>query len=261
MWDSPLHLGSRSFRSRLIVGSDGFPSLDAMRRCHEASGTELVAVPVRRIDLSRPGESVLDHIDASRTALLPTTADCRTADEAVRTAYLAREAHLGDLIAVEVSGDDRTQFPDVAGIFGAAKTLAREGFTVLAAAGDDPVVARRLEDAGAAAILVLGAPSGSGLGVRNACRVRTVIEAVSAPVILAGGIGTASDAAIAMELGCQGVAVNTAIARASDPEGMAEAMKLAVEAGRFSSKAGRIPRRPLGTAAGHREGVPDWAPW
>jgi thiazole synthase len=260
MWDESLSLGSRSFRSRLIVGTGKYPSFEVMRRCHEASGTEMATVAVRRVDLSRQGDSLLDYIDQSRITLLPNTAGCYTADEAVRTAYLAREAGLGELIKLEVIGDEKTLFPDVLGLLEATKTLSREGFTVLPYTNDDPVTAKRLEDAGAAAVMPLGAPIGSGLGIRNPYNIRIILESVRVPVIVDAGVGTASDAAIAMELGCHGVLMNTAIAGARDPEAMAEAMKLAVEAGRLAYRAGRIGRKLYASASSPVEGIPDWAP-
>ncbi len=260
MWDEPLVLGGRSFRSRLIVGTAKYPSFEVMRRCHELSGTEMVTVAVRRVDLSRTGESLLDYIDTSRITLLPNTAGCYTADEAIRTAYLAREAGLGEFIKLEVIGDDKTLFPDVQGLIEATKTLVREGFVVLPYTNDDPVTAKKLEDAGAAAVMPLGAPIGSGLGIRNPYNIRIILEQASVPVIVDAGVGTASDAVIAMELGCHGVLMNTAIAQARDPEAMAQAMKLAVEAGRLAFKAGRIPRKLYASASSPLEGLPDWAP-
>lgn len=260
MWDEPLILGGRSFQSRLIAGTGKYPSFEMMRRCHEVSGTEMVTVAVRRVDLSRKGESLLDYIDTSRITLLPNTAGCYTADEAIRTAYLAREAGLGEFIKLEVIGDEKTLFPDVQGLLEATKTLAREGFVVLPYSNDDPVVAKRLEDGGAAAVMPLGAPIGSGMGIRNPYNIRIILEAASVPVIVDAGVGTASDAAIAMELGCHGVLMNTGIAQAQDPEAMAEAMKLAVQAGRLAYKAGRIPRKLYATASSPLEGVPNWAP-
>jgi thiazole synthase len=241
MWDEPLVLAGRSFRSRLVVGAEGYASPEVMRRCHEAAGTELVAVAVR--DLSSAGGPPLESIDQGRVTLLGATTGCRTADEALRTAYLAREVGLGDLVKVDIVGDTRIDMPDVAAVLDATRTLAQEGFVVLAVAGQDPVVARRLEDAGAAAVLVWGAAPGSGLGVRNPYAIRLVLDAVSIPVLVAGGVGTASDAAVAMELGCHGVLVGTAIAQARDPEAMAEAMRHAVEAGRCAYRAGRVARR------------------
>ncbi len=259
MVDNPLILGGREFRSRLIVGTGKYSSFELMRQAHEASGAELVTVAVRRVNLSGQGESLLDYIDTGRFTLLPNTAGCYTPDEAVRTAYLAREAGLGELIKLEVIGDERTLFPDVQGLLEATKTLASEGFIVLPYTNDDPVVAKRLEDAGAAAVMPLGAPIGSGLGIRNPYNIRIILEMVSVPVIVDAGVGTASDAAIAMELGCHGVLMNTGIAGAKDPVAMAEAMRLAVDAGRLAYKAGRIPKKLYATASSPLEGIPDWS--
>jgi thiazole synthase len=243
MWDEPLYIGSRSFSSRLIVGTDKYASLAAMRRCHELAGAELAIVAVRGIDPARQEESILEAIDAARTALLPSTAGSYTSDEAIRTAHLGREAGLGELVKLVVHGPQRDGYPDVQAVLEATKSLALDGFTVLAAGNDDPVVARRIQDAGAAAVLVLTAPPGSGAGLRNPHAIGPLLGAVSVPVIAHGGIGTASDAAQAMELGCHAVMVESAIALASDPEGMAEAVKLAVQAGRFARRAGRIGRQ------------------
>lgn len=243
MWDESLVLGTRSFRSRLIVGAERYPSAEIMRRSHEAAGAELVTIAVRELDLASAGGSLLTSVDQNRFTLVATTSGCRTADEAVRTAYLSREAGLGDMVMVDVVGDSRTEMPDLAAVLEATRTLAREGFVAIGVAGDDPVAARRLEDASAAGILLQPAPPGSGLGIRNPYAVRLVLDAVSVPVIAAGGIGTASDAALAMELGCHGVLVSTAIAESREPEMMAEAMRHAVEAGRAAFKSGRIARR------------------
>jgi thiazole synthase len=259
MHDTSLWVGGREFRSRLIVGTGKYPSNQTMREALEASGTELVTVAVRRVALPGQGESLLDHIDTGRFTLLPNTAGCYTADEAIRTAYLAREAGLGAMVKLEVIGDSRTLFPDVLGLLEATRTLAREGFTVLPYTNDDPVMARKLEDAGAAAVMPLGAPIGSGLGIRNPYNIRIILEAVTVPVIVDAGVGTASDAAIAMELGCEGVLMNTAIAGAKDPVAMATAMKLAVEAGRLAFKAGRIGKKLYATASSPIEGIPDWS--
>jgi thiazole synthase len=243
MWDESLVLGTRSFRSRLIVGAERYPSAEIMRRSHDAAGAELVTIAVRELDLASAGGSLLTSIDQNRFTLIAATSGCRTADEAVRTAYLAREAGLGDIVTIDVVGDSRTEMPDLAAVLEAAKTLTREGFVVLPVTGDDPVAAKRLEETGAAAILLQPAPPGSGLGIRNPYAVRMVLDAVSVPVIVAGGVGTASDATLAMELGCHAVLVSTAIADAREPEVMAEAMRHAVEAGRGAYKAGRIARR------------------
>src|SRR5438270_4184642 len=260
MYDTSLWLGGKEFKSRLIVGTGKYPSLEDVREATEAAGAEIVTVAVRRVSLPGSGQSILDFVDPKRYTLLPNTAGCYTADEAVRTAYLAREAGLGDLVKLEVIGDARTLFPDVQGLLEATKTLAREGFTVLPYTNDDPVLARRLQDAGAAAVMPLGAPIGSGLGIRNPYNIKIILEGVTVPVIVDAGVGTASDAAVAMGLGCDGVLMNTAIAGAKDPVPMATAMRLAVEAGRLAFKAGRIPKKLYATASSPLEGVPDWAP-
>jgi thiazole synthase len=257
MYDTNLTLGSKEFTSRLIVGTGKYASNELMRDAIEASGAEMVTVAVRRVNLSG-GESLLDYVDPKRYTLLPNTAGCYTADEAIRTAYLAREAGLGDLVKLEVIGDARTLFPDTAGLLEATRTLVKDGFTVMPYTNDDPVMAKRLEDAGAAVVMPLGAPIGSGLGIRNPYNIKIILETVSVPVIVDAGVGTASDAAIAMELGCDGVLMNTAIASASDPLAMARAMKLAVEAGRLAFKAGRISKKLYATASSPLEGIPDW---
>ncbi|HZS34865.1 MAG TPA: HisA/HisF-related TIM barrel protein [Methylomirabilota bacterium] len=243
MWDEPLVLGIRTVRSRLIVSADGYPSAEIMRRAHEASGAELVTLAVRGLDAAGSGRPLLESLGRDRVTIVATTSGCRTADEAVRTAYLAREAGVGELVSVDVVGDSRTEMPDLPAILEATKVLTADGFAVLAVAGTDPVAARRLEDAGATAVLVAAAPAGSGLGVSNPYALRLALESVTVPLIVAGGIGTASDAARAMELGCAGVLVGHAITGARDPEVMAEAMRLGVEAGRGAYKAGRVSRR------------------
>ncbi|HEX3175362.1 MAG TPA: thiazole synthase [Methylomirabilota bacterium] len=258
MYDTNLVLGGKEFSSRLIVGTGKYSSHDIMRQAHEESGAQLVTVAVRRVSLPGAGDSILDFIDTARFTLLPNTAGCYTADEAVRTAYLAREAGLGEMVKLEVIGDARTLFPDVQGLLEATKTLAREGFTVMPYTNDDPVVAKRLEDAGAACVMPLGAPIGSGLGIRNPYNIKIILETVSVPVIVDAGVGTASDAAIAMELGVDGVLMNTAIAGAQDPVAMARAMRLAVEAGRLAHRAGRIGKKLYATASSPLEGLPDW---
>lgn len=258
MQDTALVLGGKEFQSRLIVGTGKYPSFEVMKEALAASGAQLVTVAVRRVNLPGTGESLLDYIDTSRYTLLPNTAGCYTADEAVRTAYLAREAGLGELVKLEVIGDSRTLFPDVQGLLEATKTLAREGFTVLPYTNDDPVVAQKLQDAGAAAVMPLGAPIGSGLGLRNPYNIKIILENITIPVIVDAGVGTASDAAIAMELGCDGVLMNTAIAGARDPVAMATAMRMAVEAGRLAFKAGRIPKKLYATASSPIEGLPEW---
>ena len=256
--DTDLVLGGKEFSSRLIVGTGKYSSMEVMKEAHAASGAEIITVALRRVSLPS-GESILDHIDTTRYTLLPNTAGCYTADEAVRTAYLAREAGLGELVKLEVIGDSRTLFPDVEALLEATRTLAREGFNVMPYTNDDPVAAKKLEDAGAACVMPLAAPIGSGLGVRNPYNIKIILETVSIPVIVDAGVGTASDAAIAMELGCDGVLMNTAIAGARDPVAMARAMKLAVEAGRLAFRAGRIGKKLYASASSPIEGVPDWA--
>ena len=258
MHDTNLVLGGKDFTSRLIVGTGKYASNEIMRQAHEESGAEIVTVAVRRVSLPGKGDSILDFIDTKRFTLLPNTAGCYTADEAIRTAYLAREAGLGEMLKLEVIGDARTLFPDVQGLLEATRTLAREGFVVMPYTNDDPITAKKLEDAGAACVMPLGAPIGSGLGIRNPYNVKIILETVSVPVIVDAGVGTASDAAIAMELGCDGVLMNTAIAGARDPVAMARAMRLAVEAGRLAAKAGRIGKKLYATASSPIEDLPDW---
>ena len=258
MSDTNLVIGGKEFSSRLIVGTGKYASMDIMKRAHEASGAQIVTVALRRVSLPS-GESILDHLDTTRYTLLPNTAGCYTADEAIRTCYLAREAGLGEMVKLEVIGDPRTLFPDALGLLEATKTLAREGFTVMPYTNDDPVMAKKLEDAGAAVVMPLGAPIGSGLGIRNPYNIKIILETVSVPVIVDAGVGTASDAAIAMELGCEGVLMNTAISGAQDPVAMARAMRLGVEAGRLAFKAGRIGKKLYATASSPLEGVPDWS--
>ncbi len=257
MSDTNLVIGGKEFSSRLIVGTGKYASMDVMKQAHEASGAQIVTVALRRVSLPS-GESILDHLDTTRYTLLPNTAGCYTADEAIRTCYLAREAGLGEMVKLEVIGDPRTLFPDVLGLLEATRTLAREGFTVMPYTNDDPVMAKKLEDAGAAVVMPLGAPIGSGLGIRNPYNIKIILESVSVPVIVDAGVGTASDAAIAMELGCEGVLMNTAISGAQDPIGMARAMRLGVEAGRLAFRAGRIGKKLYATASSPLEGVPDW---
>ncbi len=249
-------VAGRSFRSRLIVGTGKYASFALMKACHEASGAEMVTVAVRRVNLKDRGkESLLDFIDRDRFAILPNTAACYTAEDAVRTARLGREAGLSEWVKLEVIGDEKTLYPDTAALVEATKTLEREGFVVLPYTNDDVVVAKKLEDAGAAAVMPLGAPIGSGLGIQNAGNLTLIREAISIPMIVDAGVGTASDAAVAMELGADGVLMNTAIAEAKDPVKMAEAMKLAVESGRLAFEAGRMPRRRYASASSPLEGV------
>ncbi len=252
----PLVIAGRSFQSRLIVGTGKYPSNAVMVQAHEASGAEMVTVAVRRVNVSdRSRESLLDYIDTSRYTLLPNTAGCYTADEAVRTARLAREAGLSHWIKLEVIGDEKTLFPDNEALLEATRVLVKEGFVVLPYTTDDPVVCRKLEDAGAAAVMPLGAPIGSGLGIQNTNNILIIREFSHVPVIVDAGVGTASDASLAMELGADAVLMNTAIAGAREPVTMAHAMRLAVEAGRLAYTAGRIPRRMYANASSPVEGL------
>ena len=251
-----LILAGREFRSRLIVGTGKYPSLQVMREAHEASGADMVTVAVRRVDLKARGpENLLDHIDPKRMFILPNTAACYTVDEAVRTARLGREAGLSHWVKLEVIGDEKTLYPDTEGLLAATRILVKEGFVVLPYTTDDLVMAKKLEDAGAAAVMPLAAPIGSGLGIQNRINIQLVKEAVKVPVIVDAGVGTASDAAVAMELGADGVLMNTAIALAADPVRMAGAMRKAVEAGRDAFLAGRIPRKMYASASSPLEGV------
>ncbi|MBK5295901.1 MAG: thiazole synthase [Vicinamibacteria bacterium] len=252
----PLTIAGRTFTSRLIVGTGKYPSNAVMVQAHDASGAEMVTVAVRRVNISdRSRESMLDFIDSGRYVILPNTAGCYTADEAVRTARLAREAGLSNWVKLEVIGDERTLFPDNEALLEATRVLVKEGFVVLPYTTDDPVVCRKLEDAGAAAVMPLGAPIGSGLGIQNQNNIRIIREFARVPVVVDAGVGTASDAALAMELGADAVLMNTAIAGAKEPVQMARAMKLAVEAGRLAYLAGRIPRRMYASASSPIEGV------
>jgi thiazole synthase len=245
-----LVIAGRVFTSRLIVGTGKYSSFSMMRRAHEASGADMVTVAVRRVNLTdRSKESLLDYIDASRIALLPNTAGCYSAEDAIRTARLGREAGLSHWVKLEVIGDEKTLFPDNEELVAATKVLVKEGFIVLPYTTDDPVVCRKLEDAGAAAIMPLGAPIGSGLGIQNLNNLRIIREFARVPLIVDAGVGTASDATIAMELGADGVLMNTAIAEAQDPVAMAESMKLAVQSGRLAYRAGRMPRRAYASAS------------
>ena len=256
MTDTPFTIAGRTFRSRLIVGTGKYTSHTVMAQAHEASGADVVTVAVRRVNISdRSRESLLDYIDTSRIFILPNTAGCYTADEAVRTARLGREAGLSNWVKLEVIGDERTLFPDNEALIEATRALVKEGFVVLPYTNDDPVACRKLEDAGAAAVMPLGAPIGSGLGIQNANNIRIIREFARVPVIVDAGVGTASDAALAMELGADGVLMNTAIAGAQEPIAMAEAMKHAVIAGRLAYLAGRIPRKAYATASSPVEGM------
>jgi len=251
-----LTIGGRTFHSRLFVGTGKYRSNAEMARCHEASGAEVVTVAVRRVNLDRSKESLLDYIDTSKYFLLPNTAACFTADEAIRTARLGREAGMSNWVKLEVIGDEKTLFPDNAGLVEATRVLVKEGFVVLPYTNDDLVNARRLIDVGAAAVMPMGAPIGSGLGIQNITNLRILREMITGvPLIVDAGVGTASDAAIAMELGYDGVLLNTAIAAAEDSVSMATAMKLAVEAGRYAFLAGRMPRKLYASASSPMAGV------
>ena len=252
----PFELGGRTWGSRLVVGTGGFRSLEQMERAIAASGTEIVTVALRRVDPLAQG-SVMDVIARLGLFALPNTAGCYTARDAVRTARLAREAFETDWVKLEVIGDDRTLLPDAPELLGAAETLVAEGFTVLPYTNDDPILARRLEEAGCAAVMPAGSPIGSGAGIRNPYNVRIIVEGAGVPVILDAGIGTASDAALAMELGCDAVLLASAVSRAADPVLMADAMRAAVAAGRAARRAGRIPRRLHAQASTPDEGLPD----
>jgi len=252
----PLIVGGRQFRSRLIVGTGKYKSGAETARAIEASGAEMVTVAVRRVNLDRSKESLLDFIDPEKYFLLPNTAGCYTADEAVRTARLGREVGLSEWVKVEVIGDQKTLYPDVQATIEATRVLVKEGFTVLPYTSDDVVVAKRLLDAGASAIMPLGAPIGSGMGIQNAANIQILREMITEiPLIVDAGVGTASDAAIAMELGADAVLMNSGIANAEDPVLMAEAMRHAVLAGRAAFLAGRMPRKLYATASSPLQGV------
>jgi thiazole synthase len=251
-----LVLGGRRFRSRLVVGTGKYRDFPTMKAALEASGAEMVTVAVRRLDLQAKGEaSLMNWIDTKRMRLLPNTALCYTAEDAVRTCRLAEELGMSKWVKLEVLGDEKTLYPDVEETLKAARTLVKEGFTVLPYTSDDPITARKLEDVGCAAVMPLAAPIGSGLGVRNPHNIRLIRETVKVPVIVDAGVGTASDAAIAMELGVDAVLMNTAIAGAKDPVRMARAMKLAIEAGREAFLSGRIPRKAYASASSPIEGL------
>jgi thiazole synthase len=252
-----LIIAGREFRSRLIVGTGKYRSFQEMQRCHEASGADMVTVAVRRVDLSgKSKETLIDYIDRSKIFILPNTAACYTADDAVRTALLAREVGLSNWIKLEVIGDEKTLFPDNAGLLEATKILVKEGFVVLPYTNDDVVNARKLIDAGAAAVMPLAAPIGSGMGIQNPANLRILREMITeVPMIVDAGVGTASDAAIAMELGADGVLMNTAIAAADDSVKMARAMNLSVQAGRLAYEAGRMPKKLYATASSPMAGV------
>src|SRR5215470_16919719 len=252
-------IAGREFRSRLIIGTGKYPTHQIMQAAHDASGADMVTVAVRRVNVTdRSKESLLDYIDPKRYFLLPNTAACYTAEDAIRTARLGREVGLSNWVKLEVIGDEQTLFPDNEALLEATRVLVKEGFVVLPYTNDDPIACRKLEDAGAAAVMPLGAPIGSGLGLQNPNNLSIIKEQAHVPVIVDAGVGTASDAAIAMELGADAVLMNTAIALAQDPIAMARAMRLGVEAGRLAFRAGRIGKKLYATASSPLEGVPDW---
>jgi thiazole synthase len=253
--EDPFALGGKSFRSRLIVGTGKYASFPLMKQALEASGSEIVTVAVRRVNLTdRSKESLLDYLPSSMK-ILPNTAGCYTADDAIRAARLAREVGLSDWIKLEVLGDEQTLYPDNEELLKATRVLAGEGFTVFPYTSDDPIVCRKLEEAGAAAVMPLGAPIGSGLGIQNANNLAIIRERARVPVVVDAGVGTASDACVAMELGADAVLMNTGIAGARDPVGMAGAMRAGVSAGRQAFLAGRIPRKRYATASSPLEGI------
>jgi thiazole synthase len=253
--DDPLVIAGKAFGSRLLVGTGKFATIEQGREAILRSGADIVTVALRRVDMTPGKPNVLDTIDRKRHTLLPNTAGCYTAEDAVRTCRLARELGMADMVKLEVIGDARTLFPDGAATLEAAKTLVKEGFTVLPYCMDDPVLAKKLADAGCAAVMPLAAPIGSGLGIRNPYNLRIILEQKTVPIIVDAGVGTASDAAVALELGCDGVLMNTAIAGARDPLMMAEAMRDAVIAGRKAFRAGRIARKLYATASSPESGL------
>jgi len=251
----PLVIAGKTFHSRLLVGTGKYRSIEEGREAIARSGAEIVTVALRRVELTPGKPSVLDTIDRKRHTLLPNTAGCYTAEEAIRTCRLARELGMGDMVKLEVIGDAQTLFPDGAGTLEAARVLVKEGLVVLPYCLDDPILAKKLEDVGCAAVMPLAAPIGSGLGIRNPYNIRIILERAKVPIIVDAGVGTASDAAVAMELGCDGVLMNTAIAGARDAVLMAEAMRDAIIAGRKAFRAGRIPRKLYANASSPLEGL------
>ncbi|MEW6168321.1 MAG: thiazole synthase [Pseudomonadota bacterium] len=257
--EDTLAIAGRAYRSRLLVGTGKYKDLDETRRAIEASGAEIVTVAIRRTNIGQNASepNLLDVIPPSRYTILPNTAGCYTADDAVRTCRLARELLDGhDLVKLEVLGDPKTLYPDIPATLEAAKTLVADGFKVMVYTSDDPIVCKRLEEMGCVAVMPLAAPIGSGLGIQNKYNILTIVENAKVPILVDAGVGTASDAAIAMELGCDGVLMNTAIAEAKDPVLMASAMKKAIEAGREAYRAGRMPRRRYASASSPVEGLP-----
>jgi thiazole synthase len=251
-----LEIAGVKYRSRLIVGTGKYKDFTETKLAIEVSGANIVTVAVRRVNITDPNkENLLDYLDPKKYTILPNTAGCYNAEDAVRTCRLAREAGVGKLVKLEVIGDDRTLFPDIPATLEAAKILVDEGFIVLPYITDDPITAKKLQDIGCAAVMPLAAPIGSGLGIRNPYNLRIILEQATVPVIVDAGVGTASDAALAMEMGCDGVLMNTAIAGAKDPILMAEAMRLGIDAGRKAFVAGRIPKKLYATASSPLEGI------
>ncbi len=251
-----LKIGNKKYTSRLIIGTGKYPDNQTMRRAHEVSGTQMVTVAIRRIDLNdKSGESLLAHIDRDKIDLLPNTAGCYTANDAILTCQLAREALNTNVVKLEVIGDEKTLYPDNEALLQAAAELVKQDFVVLPYTGDDVVLCKKLRDLGCAAVMPLGAPIGSGLGICNPYSLRIIVEQMDIPVIVDAGVGTASDAAVAMELGCDAVLMNTGIACADDPIKMAEAMRKAVEAGRLAYEAGRIQKKLYASASSPLEGI------
>ncbi len=258
MEDKALKIGKREFKSRLLVGTGKYANFDIMKKALEASGAEIVTVAIRRLDLGEAGakkETLLDHIDRNKYTILPNTAGCYTAEDAIRIARIARGMGLSELVKLEVIGDEKTLFPDTEALLAATKVLVKEGFVVMPYTNDDPIMAKKLADAGAACVMPLASPIGSGMGILNPINIRFIQEAVKVPVIVDAGVGTASDIAVAMELGVDGVLMNTGIAGAKDPVGMARAMRLATEAGRLAYLSGRIAKKQYASPSSPVEGM------
>lgn len=252
--DKPLKISKYEFKSRLILGTAKYTSFEIMQKAHEASGCQIVTVAVRRIDFKDKSKNLLEYIDPKKFTILPNTAGCYTADEAIRTSMLARELGLSDMIKLEVIGDKETLYPNVEDLIKATKILVKEGFIVMPYTNDDLVTALRLEDAGATTVMPLGAPIGSGLGILNQLNIKLMVQRLKVPVIVDAGVGTASDVTIAMELGCDGVLLNTGVALAKDPVAMARAMKLAWMCGRLAYLSGRIPKKEYAVPSSPEEG-------
>lgn len=258
MEDKVLKIGNMEFKSRLLLGTGKYANFDIMEKALEASGAEIITVAIRRLDLGEGAskkETLLDHIDRNKYTILPNTAGCYTAEDAMRIARIARGMGLSDMIKLEVIGDEKTLLPDTEALLAATKVLVKEGFVVMPYTNDDPVMAKKLEEAGAACVMPLASPIGSGMGILNPVNIRFIQEAVRVPVIVDAGVGTASDAAVAMELGVDGVLMNTGVAGAKDPIGMARAMRLAIEAGRLAFLSGRIAKKQYASPSSPTEGI------